>query len=97
MRGPFAGYATPNMLRTTSGAVLVAHRLPSMTIHCSHDEGHSWDQGTLVDSAIWVMGSMLEVEPDVVLFAYWDSYESLMRMQRIRVTPSGLQPIRPGG
>lgn len=96
VRGPFAGYATPNMLRTVAGAVLVAHRLPSMTIHCSLDEGHSWDQGTMIDSAIWVMGSMLEVEPDVVLFAYWDSYESLMRMQRIRVTPAGLQPIRPG-
>ena len=93
VRGPFPGYATPNMLRTASGALLVAHRLPSMTIHCSFDDGHTWDEGTLIDSAIWVMGSMIEVEPDVVLYVYWDSFESLMRAQRFRVTPTGLEPL----
>lgn len=92
--GPFPGYATPNMLRTTSGAVLVAHRLPSMAIHCSWDDGHTWDQGTLIDSSIWVMGAMIEVETDMVLYVYWDSFESLMRAQFTRVTPIGLEPKR---
>ena len=94
LRGPFPGYATSNMLRTTSGAVLVAHRLPTLTIHLSWDEGHSWDQGTLIDGGMWCMGVMMETEPDVVLYAYWDSFESLMRAQLIRVTPAGLEPIR---
>jgi hypothetical protein len=40
------------------------------------------------------MGSMIEVEPDVVLYVYWDSFESLMRAQFIRVTPDGLEPVR---
>ena len=40
------------------------------------------------------MGAMVEVEPDVVLYVYWDSYESRMRAQRIRVTPAGLEPCR---
>jgi len=93
VRGPFPGYATPNMLRTASGAILIAHRLPGCTIHTSLDDGRTWDQGTLIDSAIWVMGGMIEVAPDVVLYVYYDSFESLMRAQFIRVTPSGLVPV----
>jgi len=93
VRGPFPGYATPNVLRTSSGAVLVAHRLSSMTIHSSRDDGHTWDQGTMIDGSIWVMGSMIEIEPDVVLYVYWDSFESLMRAQFIRVTRTGLEPV----
>ena len=93
VRGPFPGYATPNMLRTASGAILVAHRLPGCTIHTSLDDGLTWDHGTLIDSAIWVMGGMIEVAPDVVLYVYYDSFESLMRAQFIRVTPGGLVPV----
>ena len=40
------------------------------------------------------MGSMVEVEPNVVFYAYWDSFKSLARAQIIRVTPSGLEPVR---
>ena len=93
VRGPFPGYATPNMLRTSSGAVLVAHRLPSMTVHCSWDDGRTWDEGTMIDGALWVMGGMAEIEPDVVLFVYYDSHESLMRAQFIGVTRDGLVPL----
>jgi hypothetical protein len=92
VRGPFPGYATPNMLRTRSGAILVAHRLPYMTIHTSLDDGRTFDQGTIIDSATWAMGSMLEVEPNEVLYVYWDSFESLMRAQLIRVTKKGIEP-----
>jgi hypothetical protein len=94
VRGPFPGYATPNMLRTSNGAVLVAHRLPSMTVQTSWDDGGTWDEGTLIDSATWVMGAMVEVEPGVVLYVYWDSFESLMRAQRILPTRAGLEPVR---
>jgi len=94
VRGPLPGYATPNMLRMASGKVLVAHRLPSLTMHCSPDDGRTWDQGTQIDSALWVMGCMAEVEPDVALYTY--CVESLMSGQLIRVTPSGLEPIRRG-
>ena len=66
-----------------------------MTIHCDHDEGLTWDQGTTIDSGGWCMGSMCEVEPDVVLYCYWDTYSKLMRAQRLQVTPSGLEPVRP--
>ncbi len=92
MRGPFPGYAASNMVRTASGAILVAHRLPGCTIHTSLDDGITWDQGTMIDSAIWCMGSMIEVEPDLVLYVYWDSFESFMRAQFIRVAPRGIAP-----
>ena len=94
VRGPFPGYATPNMLRTKSGAVLVAHRQPTLTINCSRDDGHTWDQGTLVDGGLWCVGAMREVEPDVVLYVYWDSFESHMRAQFIRVGSDRLEPVR---
>ena len=94
VRGPFPGYAAPNMVRTASGALLLAHRLPGLTLNCSLDDGLTWDQGTLIDTGLWAMGSMVEIEPDVVLYVYWDSFESLARAQRFRVGPSGLEPVR---
>jgi hypothetical protein len=94
MRGPFPGYATPNMLRTESGAILVAHRQPTMSVHCSRDDGHSWDEGTLIDSGLWCMGAMCEVEPDLVLYVYWDNFETDMRAQYIRIKSDRLEPVR---
>ncbi len=94
VRGPFPGYATPNMLRTQAGALLVAHRLPTMTVNLSGDDGATWDEGTQIDSAIWVMGAMVEVEPDLALYVYWDSFESRMRAQHMRVLLTGLEPVR---
>ena len=96
VRGPFPGYATPNVVRTASGALLVAHRMPWLTVHCSLDDGRTW-QGTTIDSGTWAMGAMCEVEPDVVLYVYMVSYESLMRGQYLRVTPSGLEPMHASG
>jgi hypothetical protein len=94
LRGPFPGYATPNMLRTRGGALLVAHRLPCLTIHTSLDEGLHWDQGTMIDSGLWAMGAMLEIEDNLVLYIYWDTNGDYMRAQYIRVTPNGLIPGR---
>lgn len=92
VRGPFPGYATPNMLRTASGTLLVAHRLPGLTVNASRDGGRTWDAGTMIDSSIWAMGSMVEVAPDLVLYVHFDSFESLMRAQFFRVTAGGLEP-----
>jgi len=92
MPGPFPGYATPNMLRTTSGRLVVAHRLPGLTMQMSPDDGRTWDTGTMIDSSIWAMGCMVEVEPDRVLYVYYDSFESLMRAQFFHVTARGITP-----
>ena len=96
VRGPFPGYATTNLLCTKAGALLIAHRQPSMMIHCSRDDGHTWDEGTQVDSGLWCMGVLREVEPDVVLHVYWDTFQSHMRAQRYRVLPDRIEPARVG-
>ena len=83
----------PTCSRTSSGVLLVAHRLPMMTVHASFDAGASW-QGTIIDSSIWVMGSMLEVRPDLVLYVYYDSFESRMRAQYLSVANGTLTPVR---
>ena len=92
VRGPFPGYASSNLLRTQAGAMLCAHRLPQMTIHTSLDDSRSFDEGTMIDSGLWAMGSMLEVEPNVVLFFYFDTYQKKMRGQFFRVTSQGIEP-----
>ena len=66
---------------------MIAMRLPCLTVRCSHDNGRTWDHGGMIDGSVWVMGSMCEVEPDVVLYCYWDSMASSMRMQRFKITP----------
>lgn len=92
VRGPFPGYAAPNMVRTVSGAVIFAHRMPGLCLHVTRDEGCTWDEGTTIDSSLWAMGSMVEVEPEVVLYVYWDSDYKRMRAQRVRVTAKELLP-----
>lgn len=94
VRGPFPGYATSNMVRTASGQLIVGHRMPCLTVHCSPDEGHTWDQGTMIDSGLWALGAMLEVEPDLVLYIYWDTRMSFMRTQYLKVTDDGVTPRR---
>lgn len=94
VRGSFPGYATPNMLKTASGAILVAHRLPGLTLHASFDGGITWDEGTTIDSALWVMGSMLEVRPNLVLYVHYDSFEGKMRADFIRVAGDRLEPVQ---
>ena len=49
----------------------------------------------MIDGSLWVMGQMVEIAPDVVLYVYYDSHETLMRAQFIHVTPSGLIPVKP--
>ena len=40
------------------------------------------------------MGAMYEVEPDLVLYVYMDTYEGYMRGQYIRITQSSVEPDR---
>ena len=56
----------------------------------SRDNGYTL-QCHQIDTAAWANGSMLEVEPDVVLYVYGGRKE--LRCQRLRVTPDGLEPV----
>ena len=54
-RATFPGYAQ-SMVRTKSGAILVAHRFPNYSINLSRDNGLNWDEGTIIDYPNWAMG-----------------------------------------
>jgi len=95
VRGPFPGYAPSAMVKTASGVVVFPTRFPGLTLHHTRDDGMTWDDGgggTYLDTSIWAMGSLVEVEPNVVLFIYMDSWNNKLRAQFIRVTPAGVSP-----
>ena len=92
-RATFPGYAQ-SMIRTASGAILCAHRYPGYSINVSRDNGLNWDEGTVIDYPIRAMGCLVEVEPDLVLCVYMNTWETMpLRVQRIRVTPERLVPL----
>ncbi len=92
-RATFAGYAA-SMVRTKSGAILIGHRYPHYSVHVSRDNGLNWDDGAIIDYPAWAMGCAVEVEPDVVLFAYMNANQDMpLLAQLIRVTSSGIEPV----
>ena len=93
-RGPFPMYGGPQMVCTTSGALVIGGRFPDIAVQVSHDDGMTW-KCYRIDSAIWANGSMYEVAPDVVLFIYGGPDNPReMRGMFLRVTPDGLEPAR---
>ena len=91
-RATFPGYAQ-SVVRTSSGAILCAHRYPGYSVNLSRDGGLNWDAGTVVDYPAWAMGCMVEVEPDVVLCTYMNAERNLpLLAQLLRVTPERLEP-----
>ena len=54
-----------------------------------------WDDGTLIDNASWAMGTMTEVEPDVVLATYMNAYRDMpLLLQLIRVKKDRIEPVK---
>ena len=94
---PFSGHGGPVLVATRSGYLALIKRGPGLGLHCSFDEGVNWDDGTMIDFNTSFNGAMIEVEPDVVLIAYPQSSDeirpSLVRAQRIRITPDGPVPL----
>ena len=96
VRTTFHGYAQ-SMVRTKSGAILVAHRSPHYTVNVSRDDGLNWDDGTIIDYPNWAMGCAVEVEPDVVLLTYMNAYrDKPLLAQLIRVTKNDIKPVKKG-
>ena len=92
-RGHFPMYAcTDAMTATAQGALFIAGRHPGIGAQLSLDGGMSW-QATRIDTPFYANGATVEVEPDVVLYAYDGKYsDARVRAQRLRVTPGGLEP-----
>ena len=90
---PFSGAGSPQLVATRSGYLaMVARCVGGVGMHVSIDGGLNWDQGTTLDNASYFNGSIIEVEPDVVLVIYPDVPNgpgTHVRAQRIRITPQG--------
>ena len=67
--------------------------MPGLGLHVSHDNGMMWKHYR-AGTDIWAGARMYEVEPDVVLWVYMDSYGTDARAQFIRITPDGAEPAR---
>lgn len=91
VRSGVAGCAA-SLICTQRGDLLTGHRFPGNGVNLSRDGGLNWDAGTRVGTDVWVQGVMHEVEPDLVFYAYMDSWEGPLRGQFLRVTPAGLMP-----
>ena len=86
----FPGHS-PYLLRTAGGIILLAHRVPSTSLHYSLDEGNSWSENVLVDSVGGAYPSMVNLRDGSVLIVYYEEGTgSSIRAKRFRATPSGI-------
>jgi len=93
-RGSFPSYNCAMLPHpTASGALMIGGRMPGLGLHVSHDNGMTWTHYQ-AGTDIWAGQRMYEVEPDVVLWVYMDSYGTDARAQFIRITPDGAEPAR---
>ncbi|MCK4299957.1 MAG: exo-alpha-sialidase, partial [Planctomycetes bacterium] len=96
-RGPFGMWACHNsMLRTASGALVIAGRHPGLGFNLSYDDGMTW-QCYRFDTTFWANGFVCEIEPNVVMYASTAKYsDPHVRVHLFRITPEGPEPVRYG-
>ncbi len=87
----FPGHA-PYLLKTTSGIVLCAHRLPGTSLHYSLDDGKTWSENVPVDTVIGAYPSMVEMPDGRILIVYYEEGEgSAIRAQFFTATRQGVR------
>ena len=88
-------WACSHVIRTASGALLIAGRHPGLAVRVSYDNGLTW-LCYRIDTTSWANGRLYEVEPNVVMYASTAKYsDTHVRAHLIRVTPTGLEPMPP--
>ena len=87
----FAGHC-PYFLRTPDGIILLAHRLPSTSLHYSLDECKTWSDNVVVDTVGGAYPSMVNLKDGSVLIVYYEEGAgSSIRAKRFRATKSGIE------
>jgi hypothetical protein len=87
----FPGHC-PYFLRTADGIILLAHRVPSTSLHYSLDECKTWSENVLVDTVGGAYPSMVNLKDGSVLIVYYEEGSgSNIRAKRFRATPSGIE------
>jgi len=87
----FPGHC-PYFLRTRDDIILLAHRVPSTSLHYSLDEGKTWSKNVLVDTVGGAYPSMVNLKDGSVLIVYYEEGAgSSIRAKRFRATKDGIQ------
>ncbi len=87
----FAGHC-PYFLRTPDDIILLAHRVPSTSLHYSLDECKTWSENVLVDTVGGAYPSMVNLKDGTVLIVYYEEGAgSSIRAKRFRATKSGIE------
>ena len=87
----FAGHC-PYFLRTADDVILLAHRLPSTSLHYSLDECKTWSENVLIDTVGGAYPSMVNLKDGTVLIVYYEEGSgSSIRAKRFRATKSGIE------
>ncbi|MCP4644822.1 MAG: DUF1080 domain-containing protein [bacterium] len=87
------------LLRTTNDIIVMAHRLPSTSLHYSLDECATWSDNVLVDSVGGAYPSMVNLKDGTVLIVYYEEGAgSSIRAKRFLATKTGIQwmPVSQG-
>jgi len=81
----FKGHC-PYFLRHSSGAIVLAHRLPATSLHWSGDEGKTWHGPIQIDSVGGAYASLVELPGGLVYCVYYEEgHGSSIRAVRLRV------------
>ena len=87
----FPGHC-PYLLRTSGGAIVLAHRLPRTSLHFSFDDGASWSENVQVDDFIGAYPSMVELKDGSILIVYYEEGAgSNIRARKFRLGPGGVE------
>ena len=87
----FAGHC-PYFLRTRDNIILLAHRVPSTSLHYSFDECKTWSKNVLVDVVGGAYPSMVNLKDGSVLVVYYEEGGgSNIRAKRLRAKRDGIE------
>ncbi len=87
----FPGHC-PYFLRTADNIILLAHRVPSTSLHYSLDECQTWSDNVLVDTVGGAYPSLVNLKDGTVLIVYYEEGAgSSIRAKRLRATPAGIE------
>ncbi|MDA3925668.1 MAG: sialidase family protein [Kiritimatiellae bacterium] len=78
--------------RTPDDIILMAHRIPSTSLHYSLDEGKSWSKNVIVDTVGGAYPSMVTLKDGTILIIYYEEGRgSSIRSKRFRATRNGIE------
>ena len=84
----------PDLLLTSGGILVTAHRIPGTSLHYSLDHGKTWSDNVPIDRVGGAYPSMVELDDGTILCVYYEEGGgSSIRATRFRVSEAGVQFI----